>query len=55
MAYTVCPYCGCKLFRAEEGTRIEMICPKCRKKLCVIVRKDIVIIGKFELKDTIVL
>ncbi len=55
MFYTVCPHCGYKLLRAEEGARLEIFCPKCRAKLYIIVRKGIVVVGKFELKDTIVI
>lgn len=51
--FTVCPNCGYKLFKAETGTKIEMFCPKCKEKLSVIVKNGTIIIGKFNLKDTI--
>lgn len=53
--YTICPHCGYKLLKAENGTKIELFCPKCKEKLSIAVKDGVVIIGKYELKDTIIL
>lgn len=54
MYYTICPYCGYKLLKAENGAKIELFCPKCKEKLSIAVKNGIVIIGRYELKDTII-
>ena len=36
--YAVCPLCGYKLFKASEGSSIEVYCPKCREKLLIEIR-----------------
>lgn len=51
MYYTICPQCGYKLLRAENGTKVELYCPKCKEKLCVIVKNGVIIIGKYDLAD----
>ena len=54
MYYTICPYCGYKLLKAENDAKIELFCPKCKEKLSIAVKNGIVIIGRYELKDTII-
>lgn len=35
--YAVCPICGHKLLKGEDGTNAEVLCPKCCHKIIVIV------------------
>lgn len=33
MQYVMCPVCGKKLCKGENGTKIEIQCPKCGEKV----------------------
>jgi phage FluMu protein Com len=47
MKYHVnCPYCGYRLVIAEEGTTIEMVCPKCKAEVSIAVKPDSVFVTK---------
>lgn len=41
-----CPYCGQRLCKAEEGSKIVMQCPKCREDLDLVVAEQTVRVGK---------
>ena len=43
-----CPYCGQKLCRAEEGSKLIMQCPKCKEDLDLTVIEETVRIGKIK-------
>lgn len=36
--FIVCPYCGQDLLKADDGSFIEITCPKCSKDLTVEVK-----------------
>jgi phage FluMu protein Com len=36
--YIACGVCGHKLFKAGDGSNIEIICPKCNEKLNIEVK-----------------
>jgi phage FluMu protein Com len=55
MYYTICPHCGYKLLRAANGAKIELYCPKCKKKISIAVKDGVVIIGSYEIKDAIII
>ncbi len=38
--YASCPFCGYKMFKAEPKSDVEIICPKCKASLRVIVEAD---------------
>ena len=40
--YIVCPDCGYKLFKAGDGSNVEIYCPKCKAKLQIEIKN-----GKF--------
>lgn len=42
--FTICPECGYKLGRSEEGTDTEAPCPKCGSLLNYKVKEDKVLI-----------
>lgn len=44
--YTVCPDCGYKLFKAGDGSNVEIYCPKCRLKLRISIKGDEITILK---------
>jgi len=44
--FAVCPLCGKKLCKAEEGSQVEVQCPVCKQEVEVIVTKGTVITGK---------
>ena len=48
-----CPYCGQKLCRAEEGSKVALQCPKCKADLDLIVSDEAVKVGKVK-KDRVV-
>ena len=37
--YAVCPFCGKKLCKAEEGSVVEVQCPQCKEQVEVVVSK----------------
>ena len=37
--YATCPICGYRLFKAEEGTQVEIQCPKCKVEVIFNVTK----------------
>ena len=36
--YVVCPDCGYKLFKAGDGSNIEIYCPKCKAKMIIEIK-----------------
>ena len=44
--YVVCPECGYKLFKAGDGSTIEIYCPKCKSKIFIAVKDCKVIVQK---------
>jgi phage FluMu protein Com len=44
----MCPCCGQKLCRAEEGSKLLMQCPKCKENLNLTVIEETVHIGKIK-------
>lgn len=36
--YVVCPDCGYKLFKAGNGSNVEIYCPKCKAKLQIEIK-----------------
>lgn len=38
--FAVCPLCGQKLCKAEEGSIVEMQCPSCKQYVEVTVQSD---------------
>lgn len=40
--FAVCPYCGQRLCKAEEGSVVEMQCPNCKEYVEVQIVKDVV-------------
>ena len=39
MKYAMCPKCGRRLCKGENGTKVEMECPKCGEFASVIIEK----------------
>ena len=37
-SYVVCPDCGYKLFKAGDGSNVEIYCPKCKVKLQIEIK-----------------
>ncbi len=37
-SYIVCPDCGYKLFKAGDGSNVEILCPKCKLKLQIEIK-----------------
>ena len=44
--YIVCPDCGDKLFKAGDGSNVEILCPKCKLKLQIEIKGDEITILK---------
>ena len=44
--YVVCPECGYKLFKAGDGSTIEIYCPKYKGKMLIAVKDGKVIVQK---------
>lgn len=44
--YTVCPDCEYKLFKAGDGSNVEIYCPKCKAKLIVEIKDGKITIQK---------
>ena len=40
MKYAMCPKCGRRLCKGENGTKVEMECPKCGEFASVIIEED---------------
>ena len=40
--YATCPVCARKLGKGENGTKIDILCPRCKNMIAVIIEKDIV-------------
>lgn len=40
--FAVCPFCGKRLCKAEEGSKVEMQCPACHEQVEVVVTKGMV-------------
>lgn len=39
MKYAMCPKCGRRLCKGENGTKVEMECPKCGEFASVLCRR----------------
>ncbi len=46
MKYAMCPKCGRRLCKGENGTKVEMECPKCGEFASVIIDEDDIHISK---------
>ena len=46
MKYAMCPKCGRRLCKGENGTKVEMECPKCGEFASVIIEEDDIHISK---------
>ncbi|UKI14111.1 MAG: Com family DNA-binding transcriptional regulator [Clostridiales bacterium] len=46
MKYAMCPKCGRRLCKGENGTKVEMECPKCGAFASVIIEEDDVHISR---------
>ena len=46
MKYAMCPKCGRRLCKGENGTQVEMECPKCGAFASVIIDEDDIHISK---------
>ncbi|WP_251547926.1 cysteine-rich KTR domain-containing protein [Pumilibacter intestinalis] len=44
--YVVCRDCGYKLLKADNGSTIEIYCPKCKGKMLIAVKDGKVIVQK---------
>ena len=44
--YIVCPDCGYKLFKAGNGSNVEIYCQKCKAKLQIEIKDGKIIIQK---------
>lgn len=44
--YAVCPFCGKKLCKAEDGSMVEVQCPHCKEQVDIVVTKGIVSTSK---------
>ena len=40
--FAICPICGKKLCKAEEGSLVELQCPECKAQLEIVVTKEAV-------------
>jgi phage FluMu protein Com len=49
--FAVCPLCGYKLLKGAEGTRVEMMCPKCHEEVVVTINKEFVQTAKGRTKQ----
>ena len=49
--FAVCPLCGYKLLKGAEGTRVEMMCPKCHEEVTVTINKEFVQTAKGRTKQ----
>lgn len=38
--YIVCWECGRKLCKAEPGSVVELVCPKCKKPVLAMIKED---------------
>ena len=46
MKYAMCPKCGRRLCKGENGTKVEIECPKCGEFSFVVIEEDYVCISK---------
>lgn len=47
--YVVCPECGYKLFKLDNGSNIEIYCPKCKVKMLIAVNDGKVTVQKHQI------
>ena len=40
--YAICPMCGKKLCKAEEGSMVDIQCPECKEQVEIVVTKETV-------------
>ena len=40
--FAICPICGKKLCKAEEGSLVDLQCPECKSQLEIVVTKEAV-------------
>ena len=49
MKYAMCPKCGRRLCKGENGTKVEMECPKCGEFASVIIAQRLqVLFGRYD-------
>jgi len=44
--YASCPVCGYRLFKSDEGTQVEIQCPKCKEEVIFTVTKTRITIDR---------
>ncbi len=44
--YAICPDCGYKLFKARDGSNVEIHCPKCKEKMTIEVNDNKIVIQR---------
>ena len=40
--FATCPVCTCKLCRGDKGSRVDIICPRCKNLIAIKIEKDTV-------------
>ena len=40
--FAICPICGKKLCKAEEGSSVDIQCPECKTQVEIVVTKETV-------------
>lgn len=40
--FAICPFCGKKLCRAEEGSSVDMQCSECKSQVEIVVTEETV-------------
>lgn len=40
--FAICPVCGKKLCKAEEGSTVDIQCPDCKEQVEIVVTKEAV-------------
>ena len=52
MYYTICLNCGFIPLKAEEGSKIEIFCKKCKSKLYIEIKEGVLTIKKIEIEPS---
>lgn len=50
--YVVCGDCGRKLCKAEPGSVVELVCPKCKKPVVAMVKEDGIVMFDQSIKSS---
>lgn len=50
--FAICPMCGKKLCKAEEGSTVDIQCPECKEQVEIIVTKETVSAKRSAQTDT---